>query len=652
MENDWSMAVPLAVDGVENSPDYWSRMRTRLQGMGCSRVFLTILGAGVAAQPVSYFKELVPRLRELGAFFRKIGIEPAIWKGHTFGQSGDFTHFFDDGVSRESLDFTSLVDADDRGKLYPEHGVFCPLDKDFQKYLCDALAALAESRQPLIMLDDDFRLGNHGANFGCFCELHMARFRKNTGLSSSGGELACRVRTEPELRRLWCENNAQSLYEIAGELGWAVHAVSPETRLGICTSPQLRSGDGVDGARLATLLNEGKTRPFIRGCGAPYWSRTAEHIGAIEFSRQQREWVRHVPEIEVFAEGDTFPQRTFCTAAASLEAFDEGLTAAGFPGILSYQFSYGENSTSDPAFEKLTVERKEFHRQLRDFSPAEWAELGFAPAASESGFLARDPELTPWSSFVTSVPALEVLPRLGVPCAFGNAAMPVILAGEECAAFSDAELDAMLARGAVIDAPAAEALLKRKIDLGIAELSRLQEIPATERYSNRVSVPLYTAGENILWNTQLRDDADIQIYTTFGADIPGVLHITTRQGKKIVFLPWSMERAGGLNFFYERQQQFNRAFIFLTEKELPVSVKDQADIHLHLRCSPDSGEIAATVQNLSLDTFKLDKLLISKEFMPVFLLTDVDGLQELKGALPQRILQPMQIACIRLKKAW
>lgn len=640
--NEWLMAVPLSIDAAGRTPEYWETMRDKLSRMGCRRVFLAILGQGSAA-PIDYFRPLVKELARAGACFRAGGIEPAVWMGHTIGHSADF--------SGSEARFSSLVAADRNGRLHSESGCFCPLDHPFQDYLATVLAILAESRLPLLMLDDDFRLGNHGAEFGCFCELHLSRFRRETGLDLPAEELARRVRTDLELRRLWCRNNAESLYELAAVIEKAIHTVSPETRIGLASAAMLRCGDGVDLRELARILNGNRTRPFLRTGGAPYWQRTPEHIGwAIEYSRLQREWLRG-SGIEVFAEGDTWPHNTFSTAAASLEAFDEGLATSGFPGLLSYQFSYGDPRTNDPAYETLTAARSAFHHELRRHSPPEWEEIGFEPAASPAGFLKRDPELTPWQSFSEGIPALRVLPRLGIPCAFGNPAMPAVLAGEESAAFTDTELDALLERGAVIDAPAAEVLLARGFAIGIERMERLDQVPESECFQDGVTMLLRTAGRNVLWRAVPAADAEVQQTSTFGNGIPGVLRITTSSRRRLVLLPWSLERGGRINFSFARQKQWCDAFAFLSSRPLPVRVEARADLRLHLRRSPDDGSFAATVQNLSLDPFRLDTLLVEPAFRTVSCLTAAEGERNLHGLLPGSILPPMELAVMRLTPA-
>ena len=663
--NSWIMAIPLSVDAPDRTRTYWNTMRKKLSRMGCNRVFLTVLGRGAAA-PADYFRTLVAPIRELQQFFLDAGIEPGIWVGHTIGHAGS-------ALPGDDL-FSPVVAADAQGKLHPQKGCFCPLDEAFQNYLAEVLATLAEAHPPLMMFDDDFRLGNHGADFGCFCPLHMERFRKRSKFDLSAEELAVRVRTELPLRRLWCENNRDSLYEIARKMEHAVHGVSPETRLGLATAAMLRCGDGVDLYELIQILNGNSTRPFVRTGGAPYWSRTPEHPGwLIEYARIQRQWLRRGnsgsdgngngscnggsdDEIEVFAEGDTFPHTTFSTAAASLEAFDEGLTASGFPGILSYQFCYNAPRVTDPAFERTTVANRKFHRALRKISPPEWEEIGFEPAASQAGFLARNPELTAWGSFYEGIPALRVLPRLGVPCAFGNRAMPVVLAGEECAAFSDAELEALLERGAVLDAPAAEVLLSRNFELGIKNLRRLKNPVCCERFADGTIIHHLCGSENVLWHYEPETDAQTAVLSFFGADAghPGVARIRSRNKRyRIVFFPWSMERGGGLNFCFRRQRQWHDAFTFLTGTALPVFATGKADLRLHCRRSPDGRELAVTLQNLSLDPILPGtlKLKISPRYRPVAQLPPgAEAPRKTGKTIPDFPILPMQTCVICYRK--
>ncbi len=413
------MAVPLMVDEESRNDAYWKEMRDRLSAMGCQRVFLTMQGKGAAA-PIEHFRKYVPELARLGKFFREAGIESGIWLGHTIGHSAS--------LSGKETPFTSIVGCTVQGELTTENGVFCPLDPKFQAYISEICATLASSGLPLLMLDDDFRLGYHGKlRFGCFCPEHLKWLKKTTGLELTAPEAAEKFRSNLEIRRALCRNNSESLLELAGRIGKAVHAVAPETRIGIASCSGLWTGDGVDVATLLNTFNQNGTRPFLRIGAAPFWSRIADHTGMIvEYARLQASWVSD-KDIEIFAEGDTFPHSTFYTPASSLSAYDLALSAAGFPGILSYQYSYGDYRTSDFNYEQSTYSNRPFHAALRKYSPASWKECGFEYVVTPQEFLYRKPDAPDWAEFHAKIKALEILPRLGIPVAFGNPQEPVLL---------------------------------------------------------------------------------------------------------------------------------------------------------------------------------------------------------------------------------
>ncbi len=605
MEKNWMMAVPLSIDEESHDQKYWLEMRERLLTNQCNRVFLCTIGKGCVI-PVEHFRALIPKFMELGEFFQSAGIEPGIWLGHSIGHGKC--------SSADAKTFSAVVESDSSGNLTEEHGVFCPLDEAFQNYLCEVCAVLATSGLPLLMLDDDYRLGFHGSRFGCFCSRHTARLQAETGWNFSAAELAGKFHSDLEVRRRICENNAASLYELARKIGKAVHAVAPGMRIGLSTCAGLYTGDGIDPVTLMTSFNENGTRPFLRTGGAPYWNRCSDYPGVIvEYSRLQAAWLSGT-DIEVFAEGDTFPHNTFVTPASSLRAFDEGLASAGFPGILSYQYSYGDHRTSDLSYDRSTRQNRPFHNALREFSPQAWHELGFESIVSHREFLYRKPDASHWDSFHNKIEALEILPRLGIPLAFGNRHEPVVLTGTGCNAYSNDEICAFLQRGAALDIIAAKELSDRSINVGLQTAEPLTAAPQWDESDTGIRSLLRCPCDSAIWKCRWTPGALIRQCSSFEGNMPGIAHLRTPENNRIVIFPWCLETAGAMNCTFLRQRQWQEAYAYLASRELPVTVNDHADIRLHIRQNENGNEIAVTVQNLSLDSFRLSGLTISPQW--------------------------------------
>ena len=81
-----------------------------------------------------------------------------------------------------------------------------------------------------------------------------------------------------------------------------------------------------------------EAKPFICLIGAPYWSIKRDHGNSrlqncIELHRMERSFCGD--DIEIFAEGDTFPRPRHTCPASYLELFDMAMRAdGGFDGIV------------------------------------------------------------------------------------------------------------------------------------------------------------------------------------------------------------------------------------------------------------------------------------------------------------------------------
>lgn len=146
--------------------------------------------------------------------------------------------------------FTTMVGPD--GTRSPISA--CPLCQNWQKYLCDLFAEWCRRLKPVALwIEDDWRLHNHGKELGfggCFCELHLERFQKQTGRTVSREELLEKILAQGEphpWRAIWLNIWRDSLIEPAHALRDAVKDASPETRLALMSSdPDTHSIEGRD----------------------------------------------------------------------------------------------------------------------------------------------------------------------------------------------------------------------------------------------------------------------------------------------------------------------------------------------------------------------------------------------------------------------
>ncbi len=277
------------------------------------------------------------RLGEHIRFFKENGIETGVWFW-AFQVQGNksFTHI-------HSFEGTNAAEC-------------CPLDMDFRAFMQDAIRAIAAIGPDLIMFDDDYSLYHSGT--GCICRHHLERVSKELGEQVSEEGLFQRAfgGKPNKLRSALVKSWGDSLREHAIAMRQALDSVNPNIRMGTCLCLNSYDADGVAPGELAILL-AGKTRPFLRQIGAPYWAASWRDRPYLEEIVEYERWQQSQnadKNIEIWAEGDVYPRPRYKTPASYLEIFSTALLASGgFEGVMKYMFDY----TSSADYERGYLER-------------------------------------------------------------------------------------------------------------------------------------------------------------------------------------------------------------------------------------------------------------------------------------------------------
>jgi hypothetical protein len=206
----------------------------------------------------------------------------------------------------------------------------CPSDKDFCSFAYEYMQNIAKSKPDMIMFDDDFRYGFIDCGLGCTCKNHRARIESVLGEKLPEGDISKLVfsGSKNKYRSAFLEANGYYLKEFAKMSRAAVDSVDPDIRLGLCSCMTTWDFDGVSTPELARIL-AGKTKPFCRLIGAPYWSfyhswgNRLQDV--IELELMESAWCGD--DIEIFSEGDVNPRPRFACPANVLEGFDMALRA-------------------------------------------------------------------------------------------------------------------------------------------------------------------------------------------------------------------------------------------------------------------------------------------------------------------------------------
>ena len=316
----YQISVPIMLDNAEHGDK--QQLVQMLRDMNAKRVFLALDTCDVNDERRSSYLKLLATQVE---FFHKEGFQVGAWTlALNLRGEHSFTH-----MTAVSPDEPTLA------------GICCPADEAFRAFFSRYVKELAACGVDLIMLDDDFRYAFFGPHMGCLCDHHMSMIRNMLGEELSRSELAKRILSggRNPYRDAWLAANGAAMESFARSLREAIDSVDPTIRLGSCACLGSWDLDGIDARRLAHLL-AGKTKPFVRLIGAPYWAATGSKgcflQDVIELERMESAWTRD-ESIEIMAEGDTYPRPRLSCPSSYLEGFDLAMRASGATdGILKY----------------------------------------------------------------------------------------------------------------------------------------------------------------------------------------------------------------------------------------------------------------------------------------------------------------------------
>lgn len=198
----------------------------------------------------------------------------------------------------------------------------CPLDERWQDHLAELYARYAALRPHILWVEDDFRFHNHAPLVwgGCFCEAHMALYSQMAGHPVTREDFIRGVLQPGEphpYRRIWLDACRRTLVEVAAKLERAVHAVSPETRLGLMTSlPHVHAAEGRDWHGLLRAF-AGEKEPPVDRIHLPAYAETAPWQYLLRFNMaSMANRALLPPDTLVYPELENYPFSRFSKSLA------------------------------------------------------------------------------------------------------------------------------------------------------------------------------------------------------------------------------------------------------------------------------------------------------------------------------------------------
>ena len=499
-----------------------------------------IIALGVYEQDPQKKAASLQDLKDICKFFHDHGYEVGAWVW-TFMLAGD--HPYSTMVSINGDPMTSYA---------------CPTDEVFSDFVAQYLHDIALTGVDLIQFDDDFRYGFLGSKGpGCLCEKHMAKI--------------CEILGGPnKYRDAYLQANADVFRAFAKKMRAAVDSADPSVRLGACACLTSWDIDGIMAMELSRILS-GNTKPFIRLIGAPYWAVRRnwgnELQDAIDMDRMEAAWIRAVdPEIEILAEGDSFPRpRTTCPASF-LENFDMAIRAAGCcDGILKYGIDYFSNMDYETGYTKFHLRNKDNYAGIhKHFDGKE--ECGVRVYTYTSKLCKSVFEKPINIEHMVFPQAARILSYNTIPIKFAGVGQCGAVFGEDARQLPLEEIG----KGMILDFAAAKILAERGVDVGVESFGGMTKAGRVERY---ISPENYTLTRDMpICKITLKEGAEVLSDTeTKDGIYPVSFRYENENGQRFLVLNATPNVAGNnLLKQYARSRQIEENIQWISGRKLPA----------------------------------------------------------------------------------
>jgi hypothetical protein len=342
----------------------------------------------------------------------------------------------------------------------------CPVSEVWRENTARVWTLYAETRPHVMWVEDDIRTFNHQpVEFGCFCPLHMERFSERVGQTVTRRQLVEAI-LRPGRPHAWraefLDMQAEIMIETVRFLARTVHAVSPETRMGLMSSgPRVHCLEGRRWAAFAEALADDKplySRP-------PMGNYCESSMRGLYYSHDSIKITRH-----------SMPQGTVEQTEVENFPFTQYSKSTAFTFVeMAVSFAYGSHGVTLNVYDHMgtPMERTpQVGRSLAEHKPFLEALAGRAARpgtyrgvrllhADRAGALKH---LAAGSQYPDlredGAETMTMLESFGVPTTYAPSGV-VATSGQQLRAFSDDEIGAMLSQGMLLDAVAARVLFDR-----------------------------------------------------------------------------------------------------------------------------------------------------------------------------------------------
>ena len=500
------------------------------------------------------------------------------------------------------------------GKEHPER--ICPTDKEFVKFAQEYIRNFARCGVDIIMFDDDYTFNflDEGGP-GCICDGHIAMINEITGEIHSREELTELIMSggKNKYRDAYLKANGDSFRDFARAIRAAVDEIDPNIRIGKCSCMASWDIDGATPAEIAKIL-AGKTKPFYRFIGAPYWAvRSSFGVylqDAIELERMESSFEDN-EGIEIFAEGDAYPRPRYNCPASYIEGFDTAIRASGCTdGILKYGMDYNSEPDYEQGYAKFHEKNRPIYKGIDEmFSGKKHTGIRVYESMKKIADMEMETATNKGADieYMFQSKAARTLAHNTIPSTYEGAGICGIAFDENARALPLSALK----NGLIIDAPAAEILMKRGVDVGIKKFGAPISGETEKVLDGGNKIYHYFVG-TVVFNNEFSENIKVlSTLSTAVGDIPlSYLYENADGNKFLVFnansRPNGEGRRKNTRFGpesvlrnYVRSKQIAEFAEYASGKKLPAYVYGCPE--MYLQCKEADGKLAVGIWNFFAD---------------------------------------------------
>jgi len=530
---------------------------------------------------------------------------------------------------QEQFPFQRRVYAD--GHISTEGA--CPLCPRLRDWAASAYGIYARLKPRVLFVDDDFRTAMQGTS--CFCDLHLQRIGQLAGREVTREEVVEAIHDShwpaSPLRNHYIEATTQGFCELAARLRDAVHTVSPDVRLGLMTAFWPLCAIGTDLTRVLNALC-GDDLPLVRPQN-PAYSEVFLRDFPGSFINPDRLRATLPDAIEYWPEIENYQYSLYAKSAQATFMQMATMILQGFDHLALNVFDMCGSPFGDTEpLIALLEQRRPYLNALHGLVSENQRPEGVQVFTHSNSLQVRRVRDDIQDDLCRGYRLADLLPNLGLPVTHHGPSPWVMLLGDDVLALSDAELDALLSRGALMDATAADALAlrgqKERIGVSVGDPIPIDEMGFEEFVSAQFSPllhgrcfplrPMVHAGD---WRRLIDltgkgyEASCIRNYQSLNVG-PALLLTENDSGERFGVLAWSGRGSRHLLENLMRPEQFRETFAWIARKRLPVTISEDTPYLWLIQNRNTHGDMILGIINLSTDTYPMVPLLLSSENEP------------------------------------